>query len=42
MSMAKSILLGTPVGAQQVKNLTSIMRRWVQSLALLRGLGIWH
>ena len=28
--------------AQWVRNLTSIMRMWVQSLALLRGLRIWR
>jgi len=35
-------LLRVPVVTQWVKNLTGIMRMWVQSLTLLSGLKIQH
>ena len=42
VSMEKAQVLGVPVVAQQVTNLTHIPRMWVPSLALLSGLRIQH
>ena len=36
-----TIIIGVPVVAYRVKNLI-FMRMWVQSLASLNGLRIWH
>ena len=37
-----SSMLGIPIVAQRVKNLTVSVRMWVQSLASLSGSRIWH